>query len=118
MAEAITKERILEELKRVKGPDLSENIVAMGLVSEIVLHKGKVYFAIKVDPDRAQELEPLRLAAQKVVEELPGVETAAVTLTADRPSAGGNGSGLAPAAPAGPPPGEMRGSAMAGGPMG
>ena len=80
MSEPITKEQVLEELKRVKGPDLADNIVAMGLVSEIVLHKGKVYFAIKVDPARAEELEPLRLAAQKVVEELPGVESATVTL--------------------------------------
>ena len=69
MSEPITKEQVLEELKRVKGPDLADNIVAMGLVSEIVLHKGKVYFAIKVDPARAEELEPLCLAAQKVVEE-------------------------------------------------
>ena len=57
MSEPLTKERVLEALKRVKGPDLSGDIVSLGLVSEIVIHRGKVYFAISVDPARAGELE-------------------------------------------------------------
>jgi len=51
--ETVTKEQILEELERVKGPELSDNIVELGLVSEVVIHKDKVYFAISVDPARA-----------------------------------------------------------------
>jgi ATP-binding protein involved in chromosome partitioning len=95
MTEIISKERILEALKHVKGPNLSSDIVSLGLVSEVVIHKGKVYFAILVDPARAGELETLRQAAEKAVKQLPGVEAVAVTLTADRapggPSSGGNG---------------------------
>lgn len=67
MTELLTKERVLEALKRVKGPDLGADIVAQGLVSEIVINKGKVYFAIQVDPARADELEALRQAAERVV---------------------------------------------------
>jgi len=93
MTELLTKERVLDALKHVKGPDLSDDIVAQGLVSEIVIHKGKVYFAIKVDPARAGELEALRQAAEKAVASVPGVEAVAVTLTADRAPGGGNGSG-------------------------
>jgi ATP-binding protein involved in chromosome partitioning len=100
MTETLTKERILQALKRVKGPDLAEDIVSLGLVSEVVIHKGKVYFAISVDPARAGELEELRQAAESVVKDLPGVEGVAVTLTADRaPGAarsGGNGGGATP----------------------
>lgn len=98
MAATITKERILEELKRVKGPDLKDNIVSLGLVSEIVIANDKVYFAIRIDPARAQELEPLRQAAEKVVGALPGVAKAVATLTADRApgeAASGNGAGRA-----------------------
>ena len=91
MTEPVTKERVLEALKRVKGPDLAGDIVAQGLVSEIVIHKGKVYFAIEVDPARAGELEALRQAAERVVAAVPGVEAVTVTLTADRASGGGNG---------------------------
>ena len=77
-AGAVTKEQVLEELERVKGPELSDNIVALDLVSEIVIHKDKVYFAISVDPARAEELEPLRQAAENVVMEMPGVSSASL----------------------------------------
>src|SRR5512143_1647097 len=101
MTEHLTKEHVLEALKRVKGPDLRDDIVSLGLVSEVVIHKGKVYFAISVDPARAKELEALREAAEKAVSAVPGVEGVAVTLTADRApnaprSGGGNGGGAAP----------------------
>ena len=86
MTETPSKERVLEALKRVKGPDLSSDIVCQGLVSEIVINKGKVYFAISVDPGRAGELEALRQAAESVVKALPGVDGVVVTLTADRAS--------------------------------
>ena len=84
MTATLTKDQILAALKGVKGPDLSSNIVSLGLVSEVVINKGKVYFAISVDPARAMELEGLRQAAATIVEGLPGVTSATVTLTADR----------------------------------
>jgi ATP-binding protein involved in chromosome partitioning len=115
MTETLTKEQILAALKGVKGPDLQNDIVSLGLVSEVVIHKGKVYFAISVDPARARELEGLRQAAETVVKELPGVEGVAVTLTADRapgstaPSgngrSGGNGAGARMPPPPPPPQG-------------
>jgi ATP-binding protein involved in chromosome partitioning len=101
MTETLTKDRILAALKGVKGPDLEQDIVSLGLVSEVVIHKGKVYFAISVDPARATELEELRRAAESVVKDIPGVEGVAVTLTADREpgTAGQNGNGNTPPTP-------------------
>lgn len=106
MTETLTKDRILAALKGVKGPDLRDDIVSLGLVSEVVIHKGKVYFAISVDPMRARELEGLRQAAETVVKGLPGVEGVAVTLTADRepgsavsPMSNGGAHGAAQPAP-------------------
>jgi ATP-binding protein involved in chromosome partitioning len=115
MSEPVLKERVLDALKHVKGPNLSGDIVSLGLVSEVVIRGGKVYFAISVDPARATELEALRKAAEKVVKDVPGVDAVAVTLTADRQSgsapAGGNGAGVrAPAPPASP---VARGAAQA-----
>ncbi len=112
MTELVTKERVLAALKRVKGPDLDRDIVDLGLVSEVVIHKGKVYFAILVDPKRAGELEGLREAAERVVKELPGVDAVAVTLTADREpgTAGGKGGNGASAQPGSP---VARGAAQA-----
>jgi hypothetical protein len=37
MKDAPTKDRILKELERIKGPDGESNVVALGLVSEIVV---------------------------------------------------------------------------------
>ncbi len=80
----VTKEDVLKNLRRIKGPDLESNIVDLNLVSEIVIHGGKVYFSITVDPSRAEELAPLREAAEKLVGEMTGVQSATVTLTSDR----------------------------------
>ena len=104
MTESLTKERVIEALRSVRGPGDSADIVAQGLVSEIVIHKGKVYFAISVEPARANELEGVRQAAESAVRMLPGVESVAVTLTADRvPGAGQGGNGRVQAAPQGSP---------------
>ncbi|MCB1442431.1 MAG: iron-sulfur cluster carrier protein ApbC [Methyloceanibacter sp.] len=110
MTKSPTKDQILAALRGVKSPDLTDNIVSLGLVSEVVIQNGRVYFAISVDPARAGEFEELRKAAATVVEGLPGVESATVALTADREpgsarptpvrgAAPGNGSGV-PGSPA------------------
>ncbi len=95
---AITHEDVLKALKRIRGPDLESNIVELGLLSEIAIKDGRVSFAITVPAARAEELEPLRQAAQQVVGELPGVTSAIVVLTADRASGVGRPS-APPAAP-------------------
>jgi ATP-binding protein involved in chromosome partitioning len=89
----VTKEQVLETLKTVRGPDLEHNIVELGMVSDVFISDGKVYFSITVPAERAKELEPLRQAAERVIKELPGVKGALVALTADKKAA----SGTAPA---------------------
>jgi len=79
-----TREDILTALKQIKGPDFESDIVTLGLVSDIFISEGKVFFAINVPLERAQELEPLRLAAQKIVSQLDNVQSALVTLTAEK----------------------------------
>ncbi|MGR9371187.1 Mrp/NBP35 family ATP-binding protein [Rhizobium leguminosarum] len=83
----VTKEQVLETLKTVRGPDLEHDIVALGMVSDVFISDGKVYFSITVPADRAKELEPMRLAAERVIKEMPGVKGALVTLTADKKAA-------------------------------
>ncbi len=87
---AVDKSRVLDALRRVKGPDLESNLVDLGLLSEIMIRDGRVYFSITVSPARARELEPLRQAAEKVVSEIDGVSGVVAVLTADggaKPSA-------------------------------
>ena len=81
---SVTKEQVLTKLKSVKGPDLEGNIVDLGLVSEIFIADEKVYFSLTVPSARAQELEPLREAAERATKTIPGVKGAMVALTASR----------------------------------
>ncbi|MES0808561.1 Mrp/NBP35 family ATP-binding protein [Roseibium sp. SCPC15] len=78
------KSIVLERLGQIKGPDLEGDIVSLGLVSDVFVSDGRVAFSITVPAERAQELEPLRQAAEKVVKEIEGVENAMVALTAER----------------------------------
>ena len=78
-----TKDQILTQLKRVKGPDMQGNIVDLGLVSEILLKDGRAYFSITVPASRAEELEPLRQAAEKVVKDVEGISGVTAVLTAE-----------------------------------
>lgn len=84
----VTKESVIERLKTVNGPDFTGNIVDLGLVSEIFIADSKVFFSITVPAARAQEMEPLRAAAERVVKAIPGVANAVVALTAEKKGAG------------------------------
>jgi ATP-binding protein involved in chromosome partitioning len=48
----------------------------------VMVKDGKVSFVLEVDPARAEELEPVRAAAQAAVEALEGVEKVSAILTA------------------------------------
>ena len=88
----VTREAVIERLKTVKGPDFEGDIVSLGLVSDIFIADNKVFFSITVPAARAQELEPLRAAAERSVKSMPGVESAMVALTAEKKGAGLAGS--------------------------
>lgn len=92
----VTREQVLEALAKVRGPDLKGDIVSLGMVSDVFISDGKVYFSITVPAERAKDLEPLRTAAERTVTSIPGVKGALVTLTADR-KAGAAASSPSPA---------------------
>ncbi len=85
MTETLTKDDVLKALRGVKAPD-GQDIVTLGILSEIVINKGKVYFALTVPQQEARAYEPIRKAAENTVMALPGVAGAMVTLTADAKS--------------------------------
>ncbi|SIP99132.1 ATP-binding protein involved in chromosome partitioning [Rhizobium sp. RU35A] len=89
----VTKDMVIQALRRVRGPDLEGDIVSLNMVSDVFIADGKVYFSITVPAERARELEPLRIAAEKTVTSIEGVRSVLVTLTADRKA------GAAPARP-------------------
>ncbi|MEM9333080.1 MAG: iron-sulfur cluster carrier protein ApbC [Pseudomonadota bacterium] len=83
---SIIRDKVLEQLAKVKGPDLEGNIVDLGLVENVLVNEGKAIFSIKVPSERAQELEPLRQAAEKAVSSVEGINSVTAVLTAERKS--------------------------------
>ncbi|PKU24614.1 Mrp/NBP35 family ATP-binding protein [Telmatospirillum siberiense] len=90
MAE-VTEKDVLGALATVADPDRKKDIVSLGMVSGLTLKGGHVSFAIEVDAERGPRLEPLRKAAEKAVDALPGVLTVSVVLTAERDGHAGHG---------------------------
>ncbi|MEZ2328286.1 Mrp/NBP35 family ATP-binding protein [Mesorhizobium sp. RCC_202] len=99
---SVSKENVIERLKTVNGPDFTGNIVDLGMVSDIFIADSKVFFSITVPAARAQEMEPLRAAAERVVKAIPGVASAMVALTAEKK--GGGMEAPVPPRPAAPRP--------------
>ena len=85
---SVTKEAVIERLRTVRGPDFDGDLVSLGMVSDIFIADAKVFFSITVPAARAQELEPLRAAAERVVKAIPGVAGAVVALTAEKKGGG------------------------------
>lgn len=80
----VTSKDVLAQLSKVKGPDLKSDIVSLGMVENVLVNEGKVIFSINVPANRAQELEPLREAAEKAVSALGNIEKVTAVLTAER----------------------------------
>jgi ATP-binding protein involved in chromosome partitioning len=84
----VTEAAVLDALKRVKDPDRGQDVVALGMVQGMAIKGGHVHFTLQVEPEQGPKLEPLRKAAEKAVEALPGVLSVTAVLTADKPGRG------------------------------
>ena len=82
----VTSEQVLSRLRDVRHEAIGGDIVSRGLVSDVFVADGKVFFSITVPADLAERLEPLRLEAEKAVKSIDGVRGAMVALTAERKS--------------------------------
>jgi ATP-binding protein involved in chromosome partitioning len=82
----VSEQQVIDALRCVADPDRGKDIVSLGMVQGLRVKDGHVAFALEVDPQRGPHLEPLRKQAETLVHKLPGVITASVVLTAERPS--------------------------------
>jgi ATP-binding protein involved in chromosome partitioning len=93
----VTKEDVLQVLKRIAAPDGRGNLVSANIATDIVVDGGKVMFGLVTDPAHLKTMEQLRIVVEKQVAAIPGVERAMVALTAERQP----GPAAKPAAPRG-----------------
>ncbi len=80
----VTKEQVLESLKQVRHEAIGGDVVGNGLVSDVFIADGKVFFSITVPADLAEQLESLRVDAEQAVTAIDGVKGAMVALTAEK----------------------------------
>jgi ATP-binding protein involved in chromosome partitioning len=92
----VSEESVWSALKTVQDPDRGQDIVALGMVSGLVVKQGNVGFAIEVDPDRGEKLEPVRKQAEQAVLALKGVSSVTAVLTAHSAEPGDGQAARAP----------------------
>jgi len=88
---------ILKALREIADPASGKDIVTSGLVANVLQKEGNVAIVLEIDPKRAQELEPVRKAAEAAVQSLPGVLSTSIVLTAE--TAGSEAAHAPPDAP-------------------
>src|SRR5689334_15173732 len=79
---AVTEEAVLAALTSVVDPDKQRDVVALGMVQGLAIREGHVGFTLEVARERGPRLEPLRQAAERAVEAIPGVLSVTAVLTA------------------------------------
>src|SRR5215467_10799181 len=80
---ALTNSEVLASLERIASPE-GLALPQTGVLSDIVVSDGKVFFSITVDAAAVNAWEPVRRRAEAAVKALPGVTSVMVALTAER----------------------------------
>ena len=84
----LTKHDIREKLNAIATP-FGKSLGEAGILTEIFVADGKVFFSLAVDASEVQAYEPIRAAAEALVKSLPGITNVAVALTAEKKGGAG-----------------------------
>ncbi|MGP0061010.1 MAG: Mrp/NBP35 family ATP-binding protein [Beijerinckiaceae bacterium] len=103
----VSEQDVLDALQSIVGPDGKTPLPQTGSIAGVTVKEGKVFLSIRIEAREAPTMETLRVAAEKAIRAIPGVTTALVSLTAEKPAA------AKPASPA-PAPGPARSNAIPG----
>ncbi len=103
----ISESEVRKALSGVVDPDAGRDVISAGMISGLVVKGSNVGFALEVDPAQGAAKEPLRVACEKAVMELPGVTSVTAVLTAHNPKAAQTAQ--KPQQPSGPRPPQKQG---------
>jgi ATP-binding protein involved in chromosome partitioning len=84
---SVTAQQVRDALGRIASPG-GASLPDAGVLSEIVVNDGKVFFSINVDAAEAKAWEDVRARADAAVKALPGVTSSMIALTAERKPGG------------------------------
>ena len=81
--EVITKDQVLSALTKVIDPDLHQDIVSLGMVSDIKIEKGKVYFKLTLTTPACPLKEKIESDCKDALNAIPGVTEIEMESTAN-----------------------------------
>ncbi len=82
MSTPVTETAVLDALRQVHDPDLRRDIVSLGFVKRLVIDGSRVAFSIELTTPACPVKDQLRDQARALVEQVPGVSTVAIEMTA------------------------------------
>ncbi len=81
----VTKEEILEQLKQVSDPEIGMDVVNLGLVYDVEINGDRVYIKMTMTAPTCPVTPWILSEAQRIVENMEGVEAADIELVWDPP---------------------------------
>ena len=85
----VSEQNILEALSQIIDPDLKKDIVTLGFVKDLKIAGGDISFRIVLTTPACPVKESFETEAKRLVGEIAGVETVAVTMDAEVPQGRG-----------------------------
>jgi len=79
---ALEQAHILQALTAVKDPDLHKDIVKLGFVKDVTIDGGRVAFTIELTTPACPVKDQMKEQARAAVQQLPGVTSVDITMTA------------------------------------
>ncbi len=78
----INEQAVMECLARIIDEKSGRNVVDLGLITGLVIKEGNIGFALEINPDDANVMEPLRKKCEDAVFAMDGVTSVSAVLTA------------------------------------
>jgi ATP-binding protein involved in chromosome partitioning len=79
----VTPEQVTQALSKVMDPDLNVDIVSLGMISDIKINGGKVFFKLTLTTPACPVKEQIEIQCKENVLALPGVEEVELESTAN-----------------------------------
>ncbi|MCP3915434.1 MAG: Mrp/NBP35 family ATP-binding protein [bacterium] len=80
---AVTRDQVLDALRKVQDPDLMKDIVTLGFIKKCEVNGGSVEVTINLTTPACPVKDQMKAEADKLIRALPGVEAVAIEMTAE-----------------------------------
>lgn len=78
----ITRDMVLTALQSITDPQTGDSLATSPNIQGLIVKGPHIGFTLEIDPARAEEMEPVRKAAEDAVKTIPGVLTVTAVMTA------------------------------------